>query len=307
MSPDDPIPPEWGRTAHARLERPSEDEPRWEFGGWYSCTFPPEGEPRHHGSRGSVPAATIAIVLDETVIALADGFNMVLENHYAYDAEYYFVMRVRETLDAERWRTTPWAAFGAGAVVYAEDKFHWISYLRGQDEQSMTYGGDWDDLAMEVYRRHGGAEPADLASAATLLGAVRGGDVDLVRRCLAAGADPDAGTVTPDGVRALELGVSMARGGTALWEAATGGHVEITRALLEAGARADGRPPGPSLTPLIGALRSKQLAHVPLLLAHGADPDEVHLGKDAFGWARETGPEVLRALEDAITAHRTRS
>ena len=88
---------------------------------------------------------------------------------------------------------------------------------------------------------------------------------------------------------------------TALHSAvADGGHAEIAKMLVRAGADANARQRH-GWTPLHGAADSGDRELVELLLEHGADPDAKHQeGKSALDIAREKGhAEIIETLEAA--------
>lgn len=130
-------------------------------------------------------------------------------------------------------------------------------------------------------------------SPASLLRAVRAGDVERVRSLLAAGADPDAGREVPD---AALRSVSVDRDSTALWDAMLLDSVPLVEALLAAGASVRAPWPG-AAPPLFGALVNRKVELVPVLLRFGADPDEVGpRGQTARELAASLGlGELLRA------------
>jgi len=282
----------WGKTTDLALEPPSDGD-EWELPSWTDVVFPNEQGELHHGSRGARMPDAVVVRLEGRPVALADAHAHTLENQYCYDAEYYLVLRLRTILAPDRWRRLPWAALEPGDVFIAWDKFHGHIYSRvaGAHQQSMSYGGDWADLQSVTDAEHPRAEgprPVGRPSDATLLRAVREGDLELVRSLLAAGANPDAGWEVPDvAVRS----VSHDRATCALWEAAMSGSLELTEALLAAGASVDRCPPS-GMTVLHGALANRKLAVIPLLLRFGADPDATWQGRTAREVAESLGPEA---------------
>lgn len=263
---------------------------------WSDLVFPNERGEIRHGTSGGTMADTIVVRHDEQIVALADAFAHTLENQYCYDCEYFLILRVREVLDHDLWQTLPWHHLAPGDVFYAIDKFHGHEYSRSEDDSTaMSYGGDWADLQLYIDDHHPRPEGPRItgpASPASLLRAVRERDVDAVRKLLAAGADPNAGDAAPD--EALRA-VSVDRETSALWEAINIDSAEIVEALLAAGARVRARNSRTS-PPLHGALQSRRLGLVPLLLRFGADPDELAFGRTARDLAAAIGPEALALL-----------
>ena len=262
---------------------------------WRGLVFPNErGEIRHGTSGGTMPD-TVVVRLNDRVVALADAFAHTLENQYCYDAEYFLIIRLREILEPDVWKLLPWPQIEPGDVFYAWDKFHGHEYSRTQgDASTMSYGGDWSDLQHYIDDHHPrpeGPRPTGPASAASLLRAVRSGDVAEVRALLAAGANPNAGDDAP--YEALRS-VSVDRDTSAMWEAISRGDPDLVEALLAAGARVHG-PPG-QYTPLHGAFLNRKLAVVPVLLRFGADPDLVSYEKTPRDLAAAIGPEALALL-----------
>lgn len=297
---DEPA-PEWGRTKPVSLELVDGE---WWCSDWYDAVDAP-AEGLHHGSGGSIPADTVLVTLSDEVIALAHVFNFEAENAYCFDSEYYLVLRVREVLEPERWRELPWRDHAAGNVVHVWDKFHGVHYLRGQLEAGrvMSYGGDFADLEELVGRELPPPRPplhVERPSPTSLLTAVREGDLAWVESLLARGVSPhDEGV--PDGVRALELGVSVARPTSPLLESIASGGPELTRALLRAGAGPNEHHTG-VMGPLHYAVVQRRPEHVRLLLEHGADPELIVAGKSARELAEAIDPE-LAALFRASRAH----
>lgn len=291
-----------GRTAFFHVTR---DEV---LSSWRELVEPTEkSRSIHHGTSGSRTPDTVVVCMEEREIALADAFAHTIENQYCYDAEYYLVLRLRTLIDARAWGELPWAALGPGDVFYAWDKFHHIDYSRTaavvEAEKAMSYGGDWADLQSLIENAHPLPEAATTRTApsdATLLRAVRAGDVAHVRALLAAGANPNAGAVAPDD--ALRP-VSVNRDSSALWEAVAAGSCEIVEALLAAGASVQGTRGG-WMTPLHGALVNRQFAVVPLLLRFGADPEDIYHGRSAVEVARTLDSATAALLEGHVTARR---
>lgn len=265
-------PPEWGRTKLCRLELEGGE---WSCTDWDYLVDPPPGEKLNHGRGGSVPAETLLVVIGDQAVALGDALNVEADNVYAYDCEYYLVLRVREVLAPELWRTLPCRDFGVGNLVHVWDKFHWLGFLRGQSpiDRALTYGGGWADLEELVNREQPPARSpvlSELPGAATLLTAVRANDLPRVESLLARGVSPrDLGV--PDGVRCLELDVSHPRSTSPLWEAVQSASPEVTEALLRAGAPVDDRAGG-EYTALHVALIARRPDQVRVLLRFGADP-----------------------------------
>jgi hypothetical protein len=282
----------WGKTTDIPLEPPD-----WELPDWSDLVFPNEQGEVHHGSSGTRMPDAVVVRLEGRPVALADAFHHTLENQYCYDAEYYLVLRVREILAPALWRRLPWGALEPGDVFLAYDKFHTLVYSRTPGNgEPMSYGGDWADLQAVVDAEHPrpqGARPVDRPSDATLLRAVRAGDIDLVRALLAAGANPDAGWDAPEAALRPE---STDRNSPALWDAAVNGSLEMAEALLAAGASVNRCAPG-AMTVLHGALANRKLAVVPLLMRFGADPDALCQGRTAREVAASLGAEVVALLE----------
>jgi hypothetical protein len=303
MHRDDPLPAAWGQTIVIDIP-PYEPGEAWEgeLPDWSSLVVRnPDEDRMHHGSRGSLPVDTIAIAVDGVIAALADARHITMENQYAYDQEYYQYLRLREVVDADAWAKLPWTALARGHVLIAWDKFHWCHYVRRvpeDEEPTMTFGGGWSLLEDEINSDHFPDEPppppVGEPTDADLLVAVRGDRLDRVRALLAHGRDPNAAGVVPPR-SGLDLGVSLARDASLLWEAVHHASPAVTEALLEAGAAVDARPPG-GLTALIGAIVNNHADHVPVLLAHGADPSIAHNGKTALELADARDPELGRLI-----------
>lgn len=288
----------WGKTTDLALE-PPEPGGEWELPHWSELVFPNEQGETHHGSGGARMPDAVVVRLAGRPVALADVFHQTLDNQYCHDAEYYLVLRVRVILAATLWQTLPWATLEPGDVFLAYDKFHGQMYARVPGaEGAMSYGGDFSDLQWVVDDEHPrpeGARPVARPSDATLLRAVRAGDLDLVRALLLAGANPDAGWDAP---AAALRPASHGRNSPALWEAAMSGSPELTEALLAAGASVNRCPPH-GMTVLHGALASRTLAVVPVLLRFGADPDAVWNGRTAREVAESLGPTAAALFAPA--------
>jgi hypothetical protein len=283
----------WGRTTDLALEPPAPDgDGTWELPHWSDVVFANEQGELHHGSSGARMPDAVVVRLEGRPIALADAYPFSLENQYCWDAEYYLVLQLREVLVLEQWRLVPWAALGAGDVFLAWDKFHGHTYSRTPgDAEAMSYGGDFTDLQMLVDREHPRAEgprPVGRPCDASLLRAVRAGDLVLVRELLAAGANPDAGWDAPG---AAVRSVSVDRNSPALWEAVVSGSPELTEALLAAGASVNRTSPG-GMGMLHSALANRKLAVVPVLLHFGADPNATWQGKTAREVAESISPSA---------------
>lgn len=290
-------PAAWGRTKRLVLEQPEDDE--WLCSDWYELVDPPAGGKLDHGTDGCIAPDTVLVTLGDELIALADALNIGAVNLYAWDKEYYLVLRVRNVVDGQLWAKLPWARFGAGNVVHVWDKFHGIAWFRGQhdDAQSMSYGGDWAHLEELVNREY----PPPVLPTVTdargpdqLLSAVRANDLARVRELIARGV-PVVDSGVPDGVRCLELGVSHARPTSALWESIQEASPELMEALLVAGAPVDARPPG-GLTALHYAVIARRPNHVRMLLRHGADVTALYDGKTAIELADAIGGELAIAV-----------
>lgn len=92
-------------------------------------------------------------------------------------------------------------------------------------------------------------------------------------------------------------------GWTPLHYAATGGHLEIIRLLLEHHAYIDAESPN-GTTPLMMAARYGSIDAVRLLLEEGADPTPKNqIGLSAIDFAQRAGkPEAAELVQDAIRA-----
>lgn len=297
----DEIPAAWGRVKIAALVAPTEETPEWELDGWHSLVFPnAEGE-FHHGSRGATMPDAVVISLDENVLANADLDQLVLDNQYAYDAEYYLCLRLREVVDADRWRETPWNGFAPGHLLHAWDKFHHLSYFRlPESSDSMSYGGDWSDLEAVFNREYPPAfavEPIGPPSAIELLRAIENDNLSKVQALLARGADPNAG-LDHAPIYQVEAGLSVERPRFSLWESVMLASPSITKALLAAGAQVDWTPGGDAMTALHGAITNRHFDHVPVLLEGGADPLRKFRGQSAIEMAEREDAESARLLRD---------
>ena len=291
----------WGRTTDLALEPPTPGgDGAWDMPHWTEVVFAAEDGEFHHGSRGARMPDAVVVRLEGRPIALADAHPFTLENQYCWDAEYYLVLRLRTILVPARWRLVPWAALDAGDVFLAWDKFHGHTYSRTPgNAEAMSYGGDFTDLQMLVDREHprpDGPRPVGRPSDASLLRAVRAGDLDLVRALLAAGADPDAGWEAP---AAALRSVSVNRDSSALWDAAVSGSPELSEALLAAGASVNRCPPH-GMTVLHGVLANRKLAVVPVLLRFGADPDATWQGQTARQVAEAISPSAAALFADPL-------
>lgn len=296
----DEIPAAWGRVKVATLLEPTAADPWRIEEDWRELVFPNDEGKFHHGSQGATMADAIAIVRDGRVLATAEADQLVLSNQYADDAEYYLCLRLRDVVDPELWRETPWASFVPGRLVHAWDKFHGIDYFRSPGSaDSMSYGGDWSDLEAVFNEEYPPAVPvaADgVPSAIELLRAIERDDLPAVRALLARGADPNAGREHAP-IRQVEAGLSHARNRFALWEAVQTASPSIAKALLDAGADVDWRPEG-GMTSLHGALASRRFDHVPVLLQGGADPRAEFRGASALAMAEREDAETARRLRD---------
>ncbi|MCC6900617.1 MAG: ankyrin repeat domain-containing protein [Polyangiaceae bacterium] len=293
-----PTPSEWGKTRRLVLERLDTSE--WCCPDWYDLV---ERGPHgfDHSSGGSVPPDTVVVVVADEAVALADALNVEPENLYAWDREYYLVLRVREVLDAELWRTLPWGEWGPGNVVHVWDKFHGFDCFRGQfpARRSLSHGGEWLHLERLVNRDYPPArlpERSDPPSPSDLLAAVRENDLARVEALLSQGVDPrDLGP--PDGVRCLELGVSVARSSSPLWESIESASPAVTEALVRAGAGANAQSAG-ALPPLHVAVIARRPEHARVLLALGADPYARHGEKSALELAEAIDPGLAAIVRE---------
>jgi ankyrin repeat protein len=111
------------------------------------------------------------------------------------------------------------------------------------------------------------------------------GHAEVVRDLLAAGADPNARSRNPMGVRPLHAGLAHRDPGEAL---------AVTRVLLDAGADAN-QPQEAGWTPLQQAAHHGWTEHVRLLLERGADP----AARNAEG---KTAADVVPAGADETAA-----
>jgi ankyrin repeat protein len=112
---------------------------------------------------------------------------------------------------------------------------------------------------------------------------------DLVGKFIAAGVDVNATTANGSVY-------------TALMRAASSGHVQVLKALLDAGADVNVRTVLEGETALIDAARSGQTESVAILLRAGADPTvrdhRPNSGKNALDWANEFHhPEIVAMLQ----------
>ncbi len=302
MKTTDTLPSSWGTTRIADLDHPGESE-ALELPGWRCLTLPPADGEQHHGTRGSIAPDTLVLALDGVVIALADAVSLHLDNLYAHDSEYLFVVRLREVLDEEAWAGLPWAPFRAPTVVYAIDKFHHTHWARlPEDERDLSYGGGWDDLQACADRerlptsrdapwRDETAAPSDGA----MLRAVREGDVAGLREMIARGGSLLAGAVAPDVRNGLSMGMSVACHHSLLVTAAMVGPVEVIELLLDAGASLYRRDQEDGVA-LRYAIANARDEHVDALLHHGVDPRVVAHDQDAIGLARQRAPHLVERL-----------
>lgn len=294
------IPAGWGRVTIARLFPPDDEDPAWRLDDWTALVFPNAEGALHHGSRGATMPDTVAIALDDDVVATGDLDQLVLSNQYADDAEYYLCLRLREVVDAKRWQETPWSMFTPGRLLHAWDKFHHIDYFRRvDDDASMSYGGDWADLEAVFNEEYPPAVPVVVTappSPVELLRAIERDDLPAVRALLARGADPNAGREHAP-IRQVEAGLSHARNRFALWDAVLHASPTIVKALLDAGADVDWRPEG-GMTSLHAAIANRRFAHVPVLLHGGADPRAEFRGRTALAMAEAEDAETARLLRD---------
>lgn len=216
----------------------------------------PEGGCDH--ARSLLPQ-TVGLRLGGVLVALADPFDLHLDNQYCYDSEYYLVLRLRSVVDREAWAASRFASVAEGRIVLAFDKFHWHVY---DHDQPMSYGGDFEDLQLVV---DGNPSRCTRISDASILRAVRERDVDLLRDLLARGGNPDAGwNVVDEALRS----VSVDRNTTAVFEAVVSEDPALLELLLQAGARLDS--PWGSTAPLQFARMNHRAEAEALLLRYGA-------------------------------------
>lgn len=194
----------WGKTTDFALEPPAPgSDGGWSRPDWTDVVFPDQQGELRHGSTGSRLPDAVVVRLEGKPVAIADAYHHTLENQYCWDCEYYLVLRLREILAPALWRTLPWAHLEAGDVFFAWDKFHWQTYSRTADDGGAMSYGDWADLQAVIDAEHPrpeGPRPAGPPSDATLLRAVRAGDLEQVRALLTAGAVVDRappGGMTP--------------------------------------------------------------------------------------------------------------
>lgn len=202
---------------------------------WWEAVLRPEDGTFHHAPGGCLLPDTVELRIGGRVAAEADPFDLHLDNQYCYDSEFYLVLRLRRILDGRLWASGPFPEATEGRVFLAFDKFHGHVYTR---DGPMSYGGDFADLQLVV---DGHPDRCPRISDASVLRAVREGDVVRLRDLLARGGNPNAGWDVPD--EALRE-VSMDRGATALVDAILSGDRALAEALLEAGARLDAPPGG---------------------------------------------------------------
>jgi ankyrin repeat protein len=126
-----------------------------------------------------------------------------------------------------------------------------------------------------------------------LVWAARTGDVAAIRALAATGLDLDAAPATPAVFVFPDLDH---KGWTALQHAVAKHQVAAVRALLEAGAKPDARPPGSAITPLFIAAGDRDPTIARLLLAAGAD---LALSRKALT-ADEPGGPVWHVVEHAV-------
>lgn len=260
------------------------------------------GSAGHFSEQDCLPA-TLRVLAAGAAVALAEPFAYQLENQYAYDSEYYLVLRASKVLDAVTWSAFPFGHLGPGDVFVAWDRFHGHEYLRTPDseQRAMSYGGDFRDLQLLVDEDHPspvGRRTTAGVSPASLLRAVRRGDVEGVRALLAQGADPNAGRDAPD---AALRAVSVDRNTTALWEAVLRDSPPLVEALLAAGARVRA-PWRDAVPPLMCAIVNRKLSVVPVLLAFGADADEECRGETTRDLAKRLGLSQLLTPKGSIGA-----
>lgn len=276
------------------FEPPTAGQP-WELPHWMGAVLPEQRAGAGHCSGQGSLATTLRVRVVGVLVAIAEPFAYHLVNQYCYDSEYYLVLRVTEIVGPAAWRALPFGQLEAGDVFAAWDRFHGHEYLRtpGADEDAMSYGGDFRDLQLLVEQDHprAGAAPRATSgvSPASLLRAVRDGDVTRTRELLARGADPNAGRDVPD---AALRSVSVDRNSTALGEAVLSDSTALAAALLEAGASVAAPWPG-ATPPLFFALVNRKLAVIPVLLAFGADPDETCRGQSSRQLAEKLGLSEL--------------
>ncbi len=290
------FPEQWGKVKVADLGLVDEEDGELEELEWRTLTDPaPDG--RRHGSRGSILPDTVVLMLDDVPVALCDPAMLQINNYLVWDCEYYFALRLRQILDAERWATTPLGAYAPPTVIYAEDKFHWCCYQRGLfgEDETMSFGGYWEDLEAEVadVMPLPEGQPAPISTMA-LQRAVDDGDLDRVRELLAAGADPRGCPGQAEALPALQH--RHERGTSPAWSAAADNvDPAILVCLLEAGIDPEQRTSSEHMTLLHGAVANGRVAQARILLAWGADPRTKWKGKDALELAGDN-EEIVTLL-----------
>ncbi|MFI7124946.1 ankyrin repeat domain-containing protein [Nonomuraea sp. NPDC050153] len=251
----------WDTVTYFDVPLPARDaDGEWLGADWRALIAGEPGDRFYYGTNGVTLHRTVVVRHEGRYAALADPLSYTLPRVDGDDSDYYLILRVRTVLDDEVWGCLPWSHLGPGDVFFAWDKYYELAHSREPGAaESMVYGGDWADLQLIVdrYDPHpDGPRPLSAATDPMLFRAIEWKDVDLVRRLLDAGADPQARL-----------------GSTYPLLAALGGPVEIVKALLAAGAAVNGPADAVGWSPLYGALLTPRLDVVVVLLRHGADPD----------------------------------
>ena len=301
---DDDYPAEWGAVTTALMEIDAEDG-SLDVTDWVGLVMPPADGDFHHGSEGSIPHDTVLLLFEEQEVARCDCGHFAVMNYYAYDGEYYFFIRLREVLVPEAWARTPWADAPLGGVLAAWDKFHGLEYYFGElgEDDTLSFGGDWDDLQNEVAERFPIADgPAIAPTPAALMSAIERDDLEGVRDLLARSA-PTEPRAEATAAQVPSLLFSHARDRDPAWEAICRASVPVLAALLDAGVAVDRQPPG-AMALVHGAIVNDRPAHLALLLERGASLNASWQGKSAREMASERGGEVERVVGEFLASGR---